>query len=293
MSRVVEWLAERFVFFCGISSVLIVVLIFVFLLRDTIPLFKHVSLAHPFRERNWYPISEPPVFGVVPLILGTLWVTVGAIAISLPLGAATAIFLAELCPRWLREFLKPTIELIAAVPSVVMGFLGLVLLAPWIRHVFHLPTGLTAFTGSVMLAFMALPTIISIAEDAITAVPQDYRHASLALGATPLQTTLKAVVPAARSGILAAVLLGLGRAIGETMTVMMVTGNAGVIPKSLLAPVRTMTATVAAEMGETVHYSAHYHALFFIGFLLLVMTFIVNFLSDLALGRVKKVTARR
>jgi len=283
---------ERFVFLCGISSVVIVALIFLFLLRDTVPLFRFVPLAHLWQKRNWYPISEPEVFGVVPLIMGTLWVTAGAILVALPLGIATAIFLAELCPRWLREVLKPLIELLAAVPSVVMGFLGLVLLAPWVKQIFALPTGLCVLTGSILLAFMGLPTIVTIAEDAINAVPNDFRYASLALGATPLQTTLRAVVPAARSGILAAVLLGLGRSIGETMTVMMVTGNAGVIPRSFTEPARTLTATIAAEMGETVHYSAHYHALFFVGFLLLVMTFIINFLSDLALGRGHRVVRK-
>jgi phosphate transport system permease protein len=199
--------------------------------------------------------------------------------IALPLGVATAVFVREVAPGWAREILKPTIEVLAGIPSVVLGFFGMTLLAPTVRDVLGAPTGLTAFTGALLLAYMALPTIISVAEDALDAVPKSYRDASLAMGATQWQTIWKVVVPAARSGILTAVMLGMGRAIGETMAVMMVTGNAARMPltlDSLFRPVRTMTATIAAEMGEVAAGSTHYHALFGVGIMLFAITFLIN-----------------
>jgi len=215
----------------------------------------------------------------LPLILGSLLVTLGAVVIALPLGLATAIFVGEIAPDWAREILKPLIEVLAGIPSVVLGFLGMVAVAPLVRERLGAPTGLTAFTGSLMLAYMSLPTIISVAEDAIDAVPQEYRDAALAMGATHWQTIWRVVLPAARSGIIIAVMLGVGRAIGETMAVMMVTGNAARMPLGLDAffkPVRTMTATIAAEMGEVARGSTHYHVLFAVGIILFVITFIVN-----------------
>ena len=202
-----------------------------------------------------------------------------AIVIALPLGVATAVFVREAAPRWAREILKPIIEVLAGIPSVVLGFFGMTFVAPLVREVLGAPTGLTAFSGAFILAYMALPTIISVAEDALDSVPKAYRDAGLAMGATKWQTIWRVVVPAARSGILTAVMLGMGRAIGETMAVMMVTGNAAVLPTSLasiLQPVRTMTATIAAEMGEVARGSTHYHALFGIGIILFVLTFVIN-----------------
>jgi phosphate transport system permease protein len=266
-------------------AILTLALIFLFLLRDTRPLLKEVSLQEFLLGREWEPLPPQEVFGALPLIMGTIWVTLGAIAMALPIGVCCAVYLGEIAPRRVREPLKSVIEVLAGIPSVVLGFLGLVLLAPWVKVTFDLPTGLTALTGSIMLALMAMPTIISIAEDALAAVPREYRDASLALGATKLQTVWRTLVPAAKSGILAAVMLGIGRAVGETMAVMMVTGNARVIPDSLLDPARTMTATIAAEMGETVHYSNHYHALFGIGLVLLVMTFVLNTVADVVTQR--------
>jgi phosphate transport system permease protein len=273
----------------GLAAIAIVALalIFVFLLRDTLPVFKQVSLQAFLFGREWEPLPPQEMFGTLPLILGTIWVTMGAILIALPIGVCCAVYLAELAPRRVREPLKSIIEVLAGIPSVVLGFLGLVLLAPWVKGVFQLNTGLTALTGSIMLALMAMPTIISIAEDALVAVPREYRDGSLALGATHLQTIWRTLVPAARSGILAAVMLGVGRAVGETMAVMMVTGNARVIPHSILDPVRTMTATIAAEMGETVHYSTHYHSLFGIGLILFVMTFLLNTVADVVTQRAR------
>jgi phosphate transport system permease protein len=235
--------------------------------------------------QRWYPNEDR--FGTLPLILGSLLVTAGAIIMALPLGLATAVFVRELAPNWLREILKPLIEVLAGIPSVVLGFLGMVAISPLIREGLRVPTGLTAFTGSLMLAYMALPTIISVAEDAIDAVPKEYRDGALALGATRWQTIWRVVIPSARSGIVIAVMLGIGRAIGETMAVMMVTGNAARIPRewyALFLPVRTMTATIAAEMGEVAQGSTHYHILFAVGILLFVVTFLINAIATAVVG---------
>jgi phosphate transport system permease protein len=260
----------------GISSIGFVLLIFVFLMREGVPTFLDVPPGNLFSTR-WYPTFD--LFGTLPLILGSILVTVTAIAIALPLGVATAVFVREVAPNWAREVLKPMIEVLAGIPSVVLGFFGMTVLAPLVREVLGAPTGLTAFTGSLLLAYMSLPTMISVAEDALDAVPKSYRDAGLAMGATQWQTIWRVVVPAARSGIVTAVMLGVARAIGETMAVMMVTGNAARIPltlDSLLRPVRTMTATIAAEMGEVAHGSTHYHTLFGVGILLFVLTFLIN-----------------
>lgn len=270
---------------CGISSIAIVALIFVFLLKEGLVIFRLVSLGDFLGGRYWYPISEPPKFGILPLILGSFAVTAGAVLLSVPIGIASALFVSEIAGGWLKDVLKTGIELLAAIPSVILGFIGMTVLAPLIKQLFHLPTGLTAATGAVMLAFMAMPTIVSITEDALTAVPRGHREAALALGATRWQMMYRVLLPAAGSGILAAVMLGIGRVIGETMAVMMLTGNAAVIPKTMLQPVRTMTATIAAEMGETVQGSEHYAALFAIGVVLFVISFLINMIADLFLHR--------
>ena len=260
----------------GVSSIGFVLLIFVFLLREGLPLFFQVPPDNLLSTR-WYPTFD--LFGTLPLILGSILVTVTAIVIALPLGVATAVFIREIAPNWAREILKPMIEVLAGIPSVVLGFFGMTILAPIVRQTLGAPTGLTAFTGAFILAYMALPTMISVAEDALDAVPKGYRDAGLAMGATQWQTIWRIVVPAARSGIVTAVMLGIGRAIGETMAVMMVTGNAARMPitlNSLFRPIRTMTATIAAEMGEVAHGSTHYHALFGIGIILFAITFTVN-----------------
>jgi phosphate transport system permease protein len=271
-----EWLIETLIRASGLSAIFFVALIFIFLLREGAPVFVRVPLSNLFGSR-WYPTEG--LFGTTPLLLGSLLVTLGAAVIALPLGLATAVFIRELAPGWAREILKPLIEVLAGIPSVVLGFLGMTALAPLVRRYLNVPTGLTAFTGSVMLAYMALPTIISVAEDAIDAVPKDYRDGALALGATHWQTIWRVVLPASRFGVIIAVMLGVGRAIGETMAVMMVTGNAARVPHELDAlfhPVRTMTATVAAEMGEVAQGSLHYQVLFSVGILLFVMTFLIN-----------------
>ena len=274
--RIFEFFVEKAIFAAGTLSIVFVVLIFIFLIKEGLLLFKDYSLFSFLFNPNWYPISTPPRFGILPLLLGSLMVTAGAIVLSVPIGLAAAIFIAEIAPSWLREILKATVEFLAAIPSIVLGFIGLVTLAPLVKQIFHLPTGLSALSGSIMLAFMAMPTLVSMMEDAFTAVPKSYREGALALGATKWQAIWRVVIPAASSGMLAAVMLGIGRVIGETMAVMMITGNAAKIPTSIVMPVRTMTATIAAEMGEAVHGSEHYHALFAIGIVLFIITFLIN-----------------
>jgi len=274
-----EFAIEALIRTLGFSTVGFVLLILVFLLREGVPIFFEAQPSNVLGAR-WYPTFG--LFGTLPLILGSALVTLTAIVIALPLGVATAVFVREVAPNWAREVLKPMIEVLAGIPSVVLGFLGMTLVAPLVRTTLGVPTGLTAFTGALLLAYMALPTIISVAEDALDAVPRGYRDAGLAMGATHWQTIWRVVVPAARSGILTAVMLGMGRAIGETMAVLMVTGNAARMPLGLDAffrPVRTMTATIATEMGEVAQGSTHYHALFGIGIILFVLTFAINLVA--------------
>lgn len=227
--------------------------------------------------KEWYPTAEPSAqFGVLPLLMGTLWVSLGAILLSLPLGLAVAIYMAEIANSKVRNTLKPVIELLAGIPSVIYGFFGLVVIVPLIQSVFNLPVGETALAGSIILAIMALPTIITIAEDSIRTTPRAMKEASLALGASRWQTIYKIVLPYSISGITAAAILGIGRAIGETMAVLMVTGNAAVIPHSILEPVRTIPATIAAELGESSQGGLHYQALFILGSILFIITLIIN-----------------
>ncbi|OGO27189.1 MAG: phosphate ABC transporter permease subunit PstC [Chloroflexi bacterium RBG_16_52_11] len=272
----------------GYSAIVFVVLILVFLLTEGLPTFREVSLTDLFSQR-WYPIES--YYGLLPLLAGSLLVTVGATIIALPLGIGTALFIAEIAPRWMREILKPFIEIMAGVPSVVLGFIGFLVLAPTLRVWLNIATGLTALAGAILLAAISIPTIVSVAEDALDAVPRSYRDAALAVGANQWQTIWKVTLPAARNGVLTAVMLGIGRAIGETMTVMMVTGNAPVLPTRLSAlfqPARTMTATIAAEMGEVATDSTHYHVLFFIGIMLFLISLAVNLIAFAVIFRQKK-----
>jgi phosphate transport system permease protein len=279
-----ESVAELVIFVAGISTIVIVALIFLFLLKEGLSTFLDIPLRQLFGDR-WYPIEG--IFGLMPLLVGTLLVTIGAVIIAVPLGLVAAIYLGEFAPLWLREVLKPLIEILAGIPSIVLGFLGWVALAPVIQG-WGASTGLTAFTGSLLLAYMSLPTIISISEDALYAVPKEYRDGALAIGATQWQTIWRVVLPAARSGLVIAVMLGIGRVIGETMGVLLVTGNAANIPPlgpgMLFNPVRTMTATIAAEMGEVAQGSLHYSVLFGIGLILFLITFVVNWLATRLVG---------
>jgi phosphate transport system permease protein len=285
MRKLTEFIMEKLTLLCGVASIVFVVLIFLFLMREGLSVFKTLSPAAFLFGKSWYPISEPAQLGILPLILGSLLVTLGAAVISIPIGVGSAIYIAEIAPKKTKEILKAGIELLAAIPSVVLGFIGMVTLVPLVKSVFRLPTGLTALSGSIMLAFMAMPTIVSIAEDALYSIPKTYKEGALAMGATHWQAIWRVMLRAASSGILAATMLGIGRVIGETMAVMMITGNAAVIPHSILAPVRTLTATIAAEMGEAVVGSEHYFALFAIGIVLFVISLAINVTADLFLHK--------
>ncbi len=235
---------------------------------------------------EWFPTAQPIAqMGVKPLIYGTLWVSLGAILLALPIGLAAAIYLSEIAKKRTRSLLKPLIELLAGIPSVVYGFFGLVIIVPLIQSTFDLPVGETGLAGSVVLAIMALPTIITISEDAMRNTPRAMKEASLALGASKWQTIYKIVIPYSASGITAGAILGIGRAIGETMAVLMVTGNAAVIPHTLLEPVRTIPATIAAELGEAPNGGLHYEALFALGCILFIITFGINMLVELVTNR--------
>ena len=286
--RIGEPIIETCIKLSGFGVVVFVFLIFLFLLKDALSLFRQYPVSKFLFGTEWLPISDPPKFGVIPLLLGSIYVTVWAILICVPLGVGSAMFIAEVAPKHLKTVLKSLIEILASIPSVVLGFLGIIWLAPVLRDTFHLSTGMCGLTGSLLLAFMALPTIISISEDALTGVPRTYREAAFGLGATRWQTLWRIVLPSASSGILAAVMLGIGRVVGETMVVLMVTGNAPVVPKSILQPLRTLTATIAGEMGETVGGSDHYYALFAVGLVLFAITFATNFVADLFLRRARK-----
>ncbi len=286
--KVKEFAVESAVRISGVASIIAVALIFFFLVKEGALLFKHYKLTDFLFGKNWYPISEPPDLGILPLILGSILVTVGAAVISIPFGVASAVFISEVAHPKLKEMLKTGIELLAAIPSVVLGFIGMITIVPWIKTIFHVPTGLTAMAGAVILAFMAMPTIVSIAEDALHSVPKSYKEGAYALGATKWQTIRRVILPAASSGIVAAIMLGIGRVVGETMAVMMITGNAASMPRGILYPVRTLTATIAAEMGETVQGSDHYFALFAIGIVLFFITFSINMTADIFLHRKRK-----
>jgi len=273
--KIILWVIR----FSGYSAIVFVGLIFVYLLREGLPALREVPLSNLFSSR-WYPIED--LFGLTPLLVGSLVVTLGATIIAVPIGICTAVYIAEVAPQWAREILKPFVEVLAGIPSVVLGFFGFVILAPYLRILLDLPTGLTAFAGSLLLAATSLPTIVSVSEDALYSVPKSFREASIALGVTEWQTIWHVTLPAARSGVLTACMLGIGRAVGETMAVLMVTGNAPVIPRGLsgfFAPVRTMTATIAAEMGEVATGSGHYHVLFLIGISLFIITLVINLVA--------------
>jgi phosphate transport system permease protein len=283
-----EFIITRLIQGSGYSAILFVALIFFFLLREGLPTLREVDISSLLNVR-WYPIES--YYGILPLITGTLIVTIGATLIAVPFGIGTAVYISEVAPRWMREILKPIVELLGGLPSVVLGFLGILVMVPYIRLFMNLPTGLTAFTGSLLLGAIAVPTVVTVAEDALDSVPRAYREGAWALGATRWQTIWRVTLPAAKSGVLTGVMLGVGRAIGETMAVMMVTGNAPVMSlrlNSLFSPARTMTATIAAEMGEVANGSTHYHVLFFIGMMLFIISMIVNIIASSVLFRSKK-----
>lgn len=280
-----ETLVTRIIQICGYSSILFVLLILYFLLSEGVPALWTAKFDSLMGIR-WYPTEN--YFGIWPLVFGSVIVTLGAGLVSVPLGIGTAVYISEIAPAYAKEILKPLVELLAGLPSVVLGFLGIQVLVPFMRRFFDLPTGLTALTGAILLGMISIPTIVSVGEDALNTVPKSYREASMALGATRWQTIWGITLPAARSGVITAVLLGLGRAMGETMAVMMVTGNAPVMPQgfqALILPIRTMTATIASEMGEVAAGSVHYSVLFLIGIILFIISLIVNVLAFMLTSR--------
>ena len=273
----------------GLTAVIFIILILVFLMIEGLPFFFEGDGVDFFTGDVWDPSSpNTPRYGILPMVLGTLLVTLGAIVIALPIGIGCSIYLAEIAHPKIRETLKPIIEILAGIPSVVYGFFALVILSTWIDNFLNSTTRLNALTGSIMLAVMMLPIIISLSEDAIRSVPQEMKEASLALGLSKWDTIRGVVIPAALSGITAAVILGVARAIGETMTVLMATGNAPVISFDMLTSMRTMTATIAIEMGEVPFGSTHYHSLFAVGIVLFAITFIVNFIADRVMKRFRE-----
>jgi phosphate transport system permease protein len=288
--RFKEKAIHYFFFTNGIIAIIILVGIFSLLFTQGLPALKEVGFSEFFLSDHWDPTS--PVkesYGLLAMVVSTLMVTMGALLIAVPIGIACAAYIADVANHRVREIIKPVIEILAGIPSVVVGFLGIVVTGPFIARVFGTSNGLNAVNGSILLAIMSLPTIISLSEDAIVSVPQEFKNASLALGANKWQTLIRVTLPSALSGIIAAVMLGMGRAIGETMTVLMACGNAPALPHSFLDPVRTMTAAIAIELGETVQGSIHYQSLFVIGFVLFLMTFLVNLVSDLVLHKYQQV----
>lgn len=282
----------RLIFFLAASiSILILSLIVVFLFMEGLPIFKEVSIGKFLFGREWYPTSDPADFGILPLLIASIAVTVLSALVAIPLGVMTAIYLAEIASRRVRQIFKPIVELLAALPSVVIGFFGMVVVAPYLQQTFDLATGLNLFNASLMLAFMSVPTITSISEDAIYSVPSELKEASLALGATHWETIIRVILPASLSGVSTGVILGMSRAIGETMVVLMVAGGAAMIPTSIFDPVRPMPASIAAEMAEAPFRSDHYYALFAIGIVLFLFTLIFNLIADYIAQKHKQVGA--
>jgi phosphate transport system permease protein len=285
-----EILIEKFFLFNGLLAILILLGIFSLLFIKSFPAIQELGWTAFSGSAVWNPTSYEKVqYGILSLITSTLMVTLGAMVIAVPLGVACAAFISEVASPRIREILKPATEILAGIPSVVIGFLGIVLVNPIIARVFGVSHGLNALNGSILLAVMSLPTIVSLSEDALRAVPHTYKEASLALGANRWQTLARVSVPSALSGIIASIMLGMGRAIGETMTVLMATGNAPALTFNFLEPIQTMTATIAIELGEVPYNTTHYYALFVIGFVLFVMTFLVNLVSDIILQKYQEV----
>jgi phosphate transport system permease protein len=291
---------ERFVktlfFLSAFFAVIVIAFILLFLFRDGYPIFAEVGVVDFLFGTSWTPTAVVPQYGIFPLIVGTVLVTIGAMVIAVPLSIGCAIYISELASPRVKKILKPAVELLAGIPSVVYGFFGLVVLTDFIRISFDIPTGETWLAASIILGIMALPTIVSVSEDAISSVPREFKEGSLAIGATRWQTISKVIVPAALSGIAAAIILGIGRAVGETMAVMMVAGNAAIIPDpiwNVLSPIRTLTATLGIEMGEVSVGSLHYNALFGIAIVLLAITLLINLAAVAILRHLRERGMRR
>ena len=284
-----EKIIQKAFFLFASISVLVLGLIVFFLFREGVPIFGVVSPRDFLLGSEWYPTFDPPAFGIWPLIVGSLIVTFFSTLLAVPLGVLSAVYISEIAGPVVQEILKPLIELLAGIPSVVLGFFGMVVLAPWMQDTLDIPTGLNIVNASIMLALMAIPTISSISEDALYAVPKEFKEASYALGATRAETILKVIIPSALSGISTAVILGMARAVGETMVVLMVAGGAAAMPESLFDSVRPMPASIAAEMGEAPFRSVHYHALFAIGIVLFFLALAFNLVADYVSRKFKEV----
>lgn len=278
------------VFNCsGLLTIALLGGIFLMLAYNSVAFFLHVQPIDFFTGFHWNPeSSEKVAYGIVPLLVSTCLVTLGSMVIAIPLGIFTAAFLSEFAHKRVQNIFKPFIEMFAAIPSVAIGFLGIVIIGPGLASLFNLQSGLNALNGSVLLAIMALPTIITISEDAIHSVPFSYREASYALGANKLNTLFKITLPAAGPGLIAAIMLGVGRAIGETMTVLMATGNVQAFPKGFLYSIRTITATIAIEMGEVPYQTTHYYALFAIAAVLFLITLLINLVGEYFARRLRR-----
>jgi len=290
--RLGERFIEGWIFLVGLLAIVVLLGVVALLLWEGLPVFFYTTPWEFFFGTKWYPVSEPPTLGIMPFFMATLMVTAVATAIAVPVGIGCAAYLAEVAPARVRETVKPIIELLAGIPSVMMGFIGLMLLSPLVQSMFNLNTGLCGLTAGIMLSLMSLPIIVSVSEDALRAVPDEFREASYALGATRWQTIRHVSIPAAFSGITAAVMLGVGRAIGETMTVLMVAGGALAVPYSPTEPMMPMTAAIASGIGNAVRGGLQYQALFAIGLALFIMTLVVNLIADRVLERQKRKFAR-
>lgn len=290
--RLGEKFIESWIYLAGILTIIVLLGIIAILLKEGLPIFLHTPPWEFFSGTRWYPVSEPPTFGIMPFFVATLWVTLVATAISVPIGVACAAYLAEIAPAKVRETVKPIIEILAGIPSVVMGFIGLMLLSPLVQSAFNLNTGLSGLTAGIMISLMSLPIITSVSEDALRAVPDDFRQAAYALGATKWEIIRHVSLPSAQSGVTAAIMLGVGRAIGETMTVLMVAGGALAVPVSPTEPMMPMTSAIASGIGNAVRGGLQYQALFAIGLILFVITLAVNLVADRVLERQKRKFAR-
>ncbi|WP_100373611.1 phosphate ABC transporter permease subunit PstC [Bacillus sp. FJAT-45037] len=297
-ANILDYLIEKVFFVFGMIAIFMLLLILFFLTREATPALREVGIMEFLTTTRWYPSSPQGAgYGALPFIISSFMVTIGALVIAIPWGIMTAIFISEIAPKKVREFLKPVIELLAIFPSVVLGFIALVILSPIVANMFNLSNGLTAFTAAIILSVMALPTIISIAEDSLRSVSKDYREAAYALGASRWDTIKLVTVPAAKSGIVAGIMLGFGRAVGETMTVLMAAGNAidmplkeffGVVVPNFLTSVRTLTANIAIEGSDVAWGSLHYSSLFVTAIILFTITFIVNLIADILISRQRR-----
>jgi len=292
--RLSEFIIEKIIFLSSFLAILGVILIFVFVFREALPIFtnpevkKEASLKLFFSTTIWQPISDLPRYGLIPIIVGTLKVVVVALFFSVPISVAAAIYTSEFAPLRAKEYIKPIVELLAGIPSVVLGFFALMVMASFFHGIFHSTMRLNALNAGVALSFAIIPVIYSIAEDSLNAVPRSIKEASLALGANRWQTAFRVSLSVAMPGVLAGIILGLGRAVGETMIVLMASGNASILSGSIFDSVRTMSATIAAELGEVVNGSAHYNVLFFIGSTLFIFTLLTNLLAHLTVTRLQR-----